>query len=292
LLSSYLYPMRNLTILGLILALSLSSLSLRALDVNLHINRGSDDFFGDQIAWCSFNSSDVFERDNVRIEAEFGEVITITLTNNDSYAHSVAFASFQTVSVAPNESLEVQLTDLPIGIWCYYSDAPFGAYNGASGMIIISEPSAQARFYWNLFDLNIELANAFSTSDATTYPLDYLPELFYINGNRYPQTLDDPMAMIMGMVGDTLSIYIVNSGFMDHVMHFHGFHVEIIHASIQSDRIGWIKDTIPVKRGEAMCLQLVANQPGMYPIHDHNLIAVTNAGFYPGGMITHINISE
>jgi hypothetical protein len=43
-----------------------------------------------------------------------------------------------------------------------------------------------------------------------------------------------------------------------------------------------------VKKGEGMTVQLVANQAGIYPVHDHNLIAVTNAGFYPGGMITQI----
>lgn len=291
-LSIYLYAMRNTIKFGLGIVFFFASSNLRAVDISLHINRGADVFFGSEIAWCSFNSSDTFSRVSERIEADFGEVINLTITNNDIYVHNVLFDSFQSVSIAQGESVEMQLTDLPVGIWRYYSDAPFGAFNGASGMLIISEPSTHARFYWNLFDLNIDLANAFGASDATTYPSDYFPELFYINGNRYPQTLDDPMAMIMGMVGDTLSIYIVNSGFMDHVMHFHGFHVEIMHASIQPERIGWIKDTIPVKRGEAMCLQLVANQPGMYPIHDHNLIAVTNAGLYPGGMITHINISE
>lgn len=284
--------MKMKSLFGLVVGIVLSIANAYALDISLHINRGADDFFGDQIAWCSFNATDAFAQTTERIEADFGEVINITLTNNDIFVHTIQFGTFQSVTVDLGETTTIQLIDLPVGIWRYYSDAPFGAFNGASGMMIIHEPAANARFYWNLFDLNIDLANDFSALNATNYPIDYLPELFYINGNRYPQTLDDPMAMIMGMVGDTISIYIVNSGYMDHVMHFHGFHVEIKHASIQADRIGWVKDTVPVKQGEAMCLQLVANQPGMYPIHDHNLIAVTNAGFYPGGMITHINISE
>lgn len=272
--------------------LTLTSNGLSAIEVSLFINRGSDNYFGTEIAWCSFNSSTEFDQSNHTIEANLGEAINITVVNNDVYDHIVVFAEFQSVTVLQGQSVEVLLSDIPTGVWRYYSDSPFGAFNGASGMLIVSQPNNYARYYWNLFDLNMELANEFSSLEAISYPSDYLPELFYINGNRYPATLDDPMAMIMGMVGDTISIYIVNSGYMDHVMHFHGFHVEIKHASIQADRIGWVKDTVPVKRGESMCLQLVANQPGMYPVHDHNLIAVTNAGLYPGGMITHIDISE
>ena len=78
---------------------------------------------------------------------------------------------------------------------------------------------------------------------------------------------------------------------MDHVLHFHGFHVEYLSTTIQTSRIGWIKDTVPLKKGEAMTVLLIANQEGIYPVHNHNLIAVTNSGFYPGGMITLINIT-
>jgi hypothetical protein len=48
---------------------------------------------------------------------------------------------------------------------------------------------------------------------------------------------------------------------------------------------------MPFLMGEVAVVRLDAFQPGMYPVHNHNLIAVTNAGLYPGGMITHLNIA-
>jgi FtsP/CotA-like multicopper oxidase with cupredoxin domain len=77
---------------------------------------------------------------------------------------------------------------------------------------------------------------------------------------------------------------------MEHVLHFHGFHAEILHAS-DPTRIGWVKDTFPLDVSSTLTLKLVVDLEGTYPVHDHNLIAVTNTGFYPGGMITHIVVS-
>jgi len=55
--------------------------------------------------------------------------------------------------------------------------------------------------------------------------------------------------------------------------------------------VGWSKDTVPVKRGECVVVKLNPNQSGEYPVHAHNLVAVTNAGFYPGGMITFLSVA-
>ena len=40
----------------------------------------------------------------------------------------------------------------------------------------------------------------------------------------------------------------------------------------------WEKDTFPVFPGEAMTLLLVPDQPGMYPVHNHNLVTVATGG--------------
>jgi FtsP/CotA-like multicopper oxidase with cupredoxin domain len=91
-------------------------------------------------------------------------------------------------------------------------------------------------------------------------------------------------------LGSTSYISIVNSGRMDHVLHFHGFHAEVITSSYHPERVGWSKDTFPVLRGECLTVKLTAFQSGVYPVHNHNLIAVTNAGFYPGGQLTYIEV--
>ncbi len=56
--------------------------------------------------------------------------------------------------------------------------------------------------------------------------------------------------------------------------HFHGYHVKIIDVKIHQTMLGWEKDTFPVFPGEAMTLLLVPDQPGMFPVHNHNLVTV------------------
>ncbi|MCH1576729.1 MAG: hypothetical protein L7S67_10685, partial [Flavobacteriales bacterium] len=68
-------------------------------------------------------------------------------------------------------------------------------------------------------------------------------------------------------------------------------HVDILQSTHLPERVGWNKDTLPFPRSEVSVVRLVAFQSGAYPVHNHNLIAVTNAGLYPGGMITVLNIT-
>jgi FtsP/CotA-like multicopper oxidase with cupredoxin domain len=94
----------------------------------------------------------------------------------------------------------------------------------------------------------------------------------------------------MQQVGDTIYIVVLNSGKMLHTLHFHGYHVEIVNASINSRYNGWIKDSFGILTGEILMLKLIPNKPGLYPVHEHNLINVTTNGVYPGGMLNLIDI--
>ena len=42
---------------------------------------------------------------------------------------------------------------------------------------------------------------------------------------------------------------------------------------------------------ETLILQIVPDKEGEYPIHDHNLVAVTGNNIYPNGIFTSILIS-
>ena len=117
-----------------------------------------------------------------------------------------------------------------------------------------------------------------------------MPDLFSINLKVYPGLENDPFAKINVNVGDTIYIAAVNSGQMEHTLHFHGFHVKIIDASKNPRMNNWIKDSFPIKKGEVVFVQLIANQDGVYPVHEHNLINVSSAGAYPGGMLNLIEI--
>ena len=124
---------------------------------------------------------------------------------------------------------------------------------------------------------------------TTTLPNYFKPEVFTINNLYFPNTVADTLGAVTGHVNDSIIISVVNSGQMVSPFHFHGYHVKIIDVKIHQAILGWEKDTFPVFPGEAMTLLLVPDQPGMYPVHNHNLVTVATGG-YPGGMVTRLNI--
>ena len=91
-------------------------------------------------------------------------------------------------------------------------------------------------------------------------------------------------------VNDEVYISMINAGIMSHTLHFHGFHVEILQSAKRPYTVGWIKDGIPLAPDEVVTVKLVPDKPGMYPVHDHNLISVLSGNVYPGGMITTLRI--
>ena len=171
----------------------------------------------------------------------------------------------------------------------FYSDVSYGKLLGASGQFLVGYEGYD-QFFWNLFEQNTTLSHGLADSSITSLPASLFAQVYTINNQSHPNTVSDTNALVLGNVGDTLIISIVNSGKMSHALHFHGYHVEILHQSKNSFMEGLEKDTFPVEVGATCVVRLIPNQPGMFPVHDHNLFAV-NTGSYPGGMITMLNIS-
>jgi hypothetical protein len=247
---------------------------------------------GNEFSFCAFNLDESLNSSNTRIEVGVGELLSLTVINHDTLSHTFTINDVLETdnSISAGGTANFELSFQEAGTWRYFSDFSYGKLAGASGIILVGY-SEMPHFFWNLFDLNKQLSTELATNNLSEIPDSYQPELFLINGTFYPHTLEDPTGLVEVQIGEELIISVVNSGSMDHVLHFHGFHIEILSARIQTDRVGWIKDTVPLKTGEAMTFKLVANQEGTYPVHDHNLIAVTNTGFYPGGMLTQIQVN-
>ncbi len=235
------------------------------------------------------------------IEASFGANAVVdvpenapfaaSILNEDSLAHTVVLddVSWEGVAVGAGQSVAFEWPALPAGTYRYHLVGERGERLGGSG-ILRSGFAALGAFRWHLADVQSDALDTLAQG-ALLDPADYTPDYFTINEVHFPNTLDDPHALVEVNLGDTALISVVNAGQMDHVLHFHGFHVTLLTSSRSPERAGWIKDSVPVRRGEGLTLQLVANQAGTYPVHDHNLIAVTNAGFYPGGMLTQIIVA-
>ena len=213
---------------------------------------------------------------------------SVYIINLDTAQHNFTIPGVleQGNDIAPGQGQQFDIT-LPEGVYSYFSSSNAARELGAYGMIV---SGSWATFNWllNEFDSTAAL-QAFTQESSIPFDANYRPNEFTINGLTHPESAADPAIEVTGNVNDTLFIAVCNAGKMHHTLHFHGYHVTIIH-DVNGTMNDWIKDTIPFRPGDSMLLQLVPDKPGTFPVHDHNLISVTNNGIYPGGMITHLNI--
>lgn len=160
---------------------------------------------------------------------------------------------------------------------------------GASFAFVSGVPVSK-RFYWNLWEMQSSTTISIANQSITTFPNPYRPDVFTINGYDYPLNMNDSLGIVHANVGDSIYIAVVNSGSMVHSLHFHGFHFKILSSTKNQSYVNWIKDSAPIFPQDGIILLLVPDKPGMYPIHDHNLTAVTTSGGYAGGMMTMMDI--
>jgi hypothetical protein len=216
---------------------------------------------------------------------------SLVVHNGDTVDHAFALnvEGWEPVALVAGTATELTLPSLSAGSYCYGLESERGKVLGGAGIVMVGNDDLP-HFHWNLGDW--EPARLASVAEGGTVEegAPYVPRQFTVNDRTFPNTMNDPYGYVQIGVGTSCYITIANQGSMDHVLHFHGFHVEVLQASKHPERVGWIKDTVPFLQGEVTVVRLDAFQPGMYPVHNHNLIAVTNAGFYPGGMITHLDI--
>ena len=258
---------------------------------SLYINRSFVPLYTSAFYYCAFNQDTVFSRTNTNYNVNVGDSMLITVINNDTVIHDFTIDGFITSSnsVAPGSSVVITFVPNTQRSYRYYSSLSNGAQLGAAG-VIVAGWSNYIRYTWNLFDQDSAFAECFHLGTCAAIDTSFHPGVFFINGLSYPLTANDQQTEINGVVGDSICITIVNSGHMTHSIHFHGYHVQIISSQDHPQMNGWIKDSFPVEVNDRVTIMLVPDKDGMYPVHDHNLIANTNLGLYPGGMIAMLNI--
>jgi len=244
---------------------------------------------GDTLAALRFCSTEEFQPSNETIHGDWTSTVFVNL---DSAAHSlmidvedwgpVTVLAGDTVAVAPGE-----LGEATHRVW---SASQRGKTLGLA-TLWRSGYDDHVHFEWNLNEWDPAATWTAASGEIVSEDDPYVPRQFTINDRNYPNTLLDSSSYVQTSVGVPVYISIVNQGRMDQVLHFHGYHVKVLQSSAHENRVGWTKDTVPVKQGECVVVELNPNQPGEYPVHAHNLVAVTNAGFYPGGMITYLNVA-
>ena len=212
--------------------------------------------------------------------------------NFDSQVHQFRIkGETNAVSIPVGDSVQVLYDCNNPGVFIFDDPLNFPdmASTGLSGMLVVKN-TTHAGFYWNVKEHqegNSELVFSGGSPDWSTY----YPTYFTINGKSAPNINSDTNARVLGNVGDTIYIYIANTGQSVHSIHFHGYHVTIAYSSKDPSQVGWSKDSMPVFPSETLVFELVPDQPGEYPVHDHNLIGTTGGGEYGQGMFTTLLIA-
>jgi FtsP/CotA-like multicopper oxidase with cupredoxin domain len=110
--------------------------------------------------------------------------------------------------------------------------------------------------------------------------LDGRPGMYWtVNGRLYP---DVPMFHVTE--GDVVRFRIVNESSESHPMHLHGHHVVVLSRDgVPSTGTPWWVDSLEVAPGEQLEVALVADNPGIWMDHCHNL---RHAG---EGLVAHLS---
>ena len=130
---------------------------------------------------------------------------------------------------------------------------------------------------------------AFDPANPTrrfTYSIGRRPGLFdgkpgfvwTINGHQFP---DVPMFVVQQ--GDVVQMTIKNSSGQVHPMHLHGHHAVVLSRNGQpATGSPWIVDSLNVENGQSYVVAFVADNPGVWMDHCHNLPHASQ------GLVTHL----
>ena len=255
---------------------------------SLYINRGMfETVIQTQFPYIAFNSDPNFSSVNTVINLKTTDQLILTVVNNDTVLHGFEIAQHTAkgIVIAPGDSLVDTLQFNSEGVFIYFDSYqnPKYRYLGEAGMICVSNSMTSKKFYWNLKEHQVDYNEKLSANKTVSWS-DFSPDFFTINSYSFPYTMDDTSAVVHVKVGDTVHIFIANTGQSSHSMHFHGFHCKVLTAT-RAEQTGWVKDTFPIRSMETMVLELVPDKKGHYSVHDHNLTAITGGGLHPKGML-------
>ena len=161
---------------------------------------------------------------------------------------------------------------------------------GLAGMICVNNSTTDRKFYWNIKEHQTAYNNQIATGVSSVNWSAYDPDYYTINALSHPDLENDTTAKVLGNIGDTIHIFMSNTGQSVHSIHFHGFHCRILFSSAGPDQTNRVKDTFSMKSMDAIVLEMIPDKLGEYTVHDHNLVAVSGGGVHPNGMMVVMKI--
>ena len=250
----------------------------------------------------------------VRVWANEGDTINLTVYNNTPESHGFMISNgvlaATTIPAGTNKTFTFAAP--PAGSYIYYdptTDAqtkvanraagmyggmviyPAGQSPGGAGNVWTGGPAYKYDYIWLLSDFDKRVNAADKTNTAFTGGL-YKATYGFINGDFGVHSLKNALTSPVVNVGDTLAIRIINGGMIAHPIHFHGYHGELVSINNVPQNRVVEKDVLDVPPMTTMDLVFHINQKGVYIIHDHTGMMVTQDGIYAEGMIAEFDVCK
>lgn len=285
--------MRILKSLIIVLVITnIQFVSAKTIKKDIHINVGLfTTVTKSTFPMWNYNATKKFQPSSYRINILISDTLIMTIYNNDNVVHGHQIkGTKKTVLIPVNTSITDTIIGSKESIIVFYDplNFPTNKSMGLSGMVCVANHFNKS-FYWNLQ----EFQTSYSTDIADKKVVDwkkYYPDYFTINGLSHPDLEKDASATIVANVGDSIKIFVLNTGQSKHSIHFHGFHCKVIYTSSNIMQVDADKDTFPMLSMESAILLLIPDKLGVYSVHDHNLVAVTGGSVHPNGMFTMMTI--
>lgn len=240
------------------------------------------------------------------LNANEGDTVNITVTNQTGESHDfeIKGSGVAKVTIPAGASKTVSFAAPPAGNYIYYDpsiDAQTKVENRAVGMVgaLVIRPAGQVAggagnlwadgpaygkdYTWvvNEFDKKWNQADKDGTVATPVYKATYA----FINGDFGTKSLKNTLNSPKVHMNDVLAIRIINPGIISHPIHFHGYHGKVWRVdNVKQTRVVE-KDVLEVGAMQTADLIFEINQPGMYIIHDHTGMMVTQDGIYAEGML-------
>lgn len=220
------------------------------------------------------------------LDVNAGDVVTINLTDNVGgvsleFPGQVVSGSYTFTASNP-------------GTYIYQGGEPRGVLMGLYGALIVRPGPGQAYYTAaSMFDKEAvlvlsEIDPAFNASPTTFNTVNYSPKYWLINGEAYPDT-----DIIPADAGDKVLLRYVNGGSHHHTMMMLGMHQRVVGKDAYPAMFPYsvVSETIPA----GSTLDAIVTVPGSattgtkFPLYNRQL-QLTNAGTFPGGMFTYIEV--
>ena len=276
----------------LALAFFLTAISAKAQYHSVYINQGINSSL-DSLSFpqLAINNTKSFSSKPAVIRLEQGDSLRLWIHNRTQDTLSLELEQHGSILVPAQDSSLLRSLPSARQQLLYVNTQFPNKKNFGAAALVHTDQQAQKHYFWCLQEFEKSKNEALDSGLVVNWST-YYPNAFFINGEAKPDIDLDPSAKVTGNVGDTILIHMANMGAAAHSLHFHGYHAEVIFSNLHPHHVGRSKDTFPLLPMECVSIRLVPHQPGEYPVHDHNLVAVSGNGIYPNGMFLTLVVQE